>query len=303
MIVRPSLDPRIIWKVARVRLLTLTVLSTGVYSVHRTWFPELALSALPASILGVAISFLIGFRVNNAYERWWEARKVWGAIVNDSRSFARQALTFVTPHWNKGSEPVEGTVKQLVYAQIGFAHALRASLRRQDVSSELAPFFAAEELAQLTARRSVPTAILQLQAERLRRAFERAHTEDFRHMQMDATLNRLCDAMGACERIKNTVFPRQYSVYSSQFTRCYCYLLPFILVGDSGVLVVPFTLLIGFIFFALDSIANGIENPFENTYNDTPMSAISRGIEIDLRQMLGERDAPPPIEPVNGFLY
>ena len=115
-------------------------------------------------------------------------------------------------------------------------------------------------------------------------------------------MNRLTDAVGAADRIKNTVFPRQYSVYSSMFTAIFSYLLPLALVPQSGWAAVPLSVAVGFIFFSMDSIAGGIENPFENSFNDTPMHSLARTIEINLREALDETDLPAPIQPVNGFL-
>ncbi len=160
-----------------------------------------------------------------------------------------------------------------------------------------------EELEWLRSQKNVPHALLVKQGIALQVAHEKGYIEDFRHMQMDTKLSALADSMGACERIKSTVFPRQYSYYSTVFVKVYTFLLPFVLVNNSGWITVPFTIIIGFIFFALDTIAGGIENPFENTINDTPMSAICRNIEINLLQMMGDKDIPEPIQPKNGFLF
>jgi putative membrane protein len=122
-------------------------------------------------------------------------------------------------------------------------------------------------------------------------------------MQIDVKLSALTDSLGACERIKNTVFPRQYSYYTTHFVAIFTYILPFIFVSKCGWFTIPFSMLVGFIFFALDSIARAIENPFENTYNDIPMTAICRTIETNIKEMLDETDLPPAIQPVNGFLY
>lgn len=306
MIVRKILSLRIIVRVAWRRVLTLFLISSAVFVVYELYGnKEIAVSTVPASILGIAIAFLIGFRVNSAYERWWEARKIWGAIVNDSRTFARQVLTFFNTGFSNEltAEQVTEKQKELIYGQIGFVHTLRRQLRKQDPFEEITPFFTAAELEGLRTNQNVANAVLLLQGRKVQEAFGMKYTEDFRHMQIDTRLSALTDAMGACERIKNTVFPRQYSYYSTIFTRLYSYMLPFILVQEAGWMVIPFTILIGFIFFALDSIAGGIENPFENTINDTPMSAICRTIEINLRQMLGEKEVPEPLTPVNGFLY
>ncbi len=181
-------------------------------------------------------------------------------------------------------------------------NALRCSLRGHDVAGPLRAFFAPDEADRLRAHRNVPNAILHLQAQRIKDAFSGASSVSLSHVELSRTIDRLCDSMGAVERIKGTVFPRQYGYYSSVFTMLYSYLLPFILVQECGWMMIPFTILIGFIFFSLDNIAAGIEDPFNNTYNDVPMDALCRTVEIDLRQMSGEKDVPKAVEPAHGFL-
>lgn len=142
MIVRKNLDWKIILKVGWKRMVLLAALSSVVYVAY-TYLntTHLAISTVPASILGVAIAFLIGFRVNSAYERWWEARKIWGALVNDSRSFGRQVLTLIGPGFrgDMDTAAIQAIQRQLIYGQIGFVHALRAHLRRQDILLEIKP--------------------------------------------------------------------------------------------------------------------------------------------------------------------
>ncbi len=305
MILRKNLDWRIILRRTWKRTTFLFLLSSLVaIAYHLLWFDDLAISTMPASILGVAIAFLIGFRVNSAYERWWEARKIWGALVNDTRSWARQVM-FLLPSPEKDLEKTAAKAlhRELLYRQLAFVYALKNHLRKLEITSEIEPFVAQDELASYTGKSNIPNSILQKQASRLRDLSAAGLLDNFRLIQLDSTLNRLCDEMGACERIKNTVFPRQYSYYSSLFTKIYSFILPFVLVAETGWLVIPFTMLIGFVFYALDKIAYGIDNPFENTLNDTPMSAICRTLEINLKEQLGESHLPEPLQPVNGFLY
>jgi putative membrane protein len=307
MIVRKVLDWRIIIRRTWKRLGLVGLLAFTVVALHE-WLgiKYLAVSTLPASILGVAIAFLVSFRVNSAYERWWEARRIWGAVVNDSRTMARQFITFISSkHFSEVSQDesqITSLKKELVYRQIAFAFALKNHLRKKDPFPEMESFISADELQALKLKKHVPNSILEKQAERLQNIRETDLIEDYRHMQMDTKLSSLCDSMGACERIKNTVFPRQYAYYSSLFVAIYSYMIPFVLVKETGFMAIPFSMIIAFIFFALDSIANGIEKPFENSINDTPMSALCRNIEISLREQLGETELPPPLEPVRGFL-
>lgn len=164
-------------------------------------------------------------------------------------------------------------------------------------------FLSADEVAGLQNQQNVPNAILQTQAKRLQEIHEIGYVEDFRHMQMDTRMSILCDTLGGCERIKNTVFPRQYSYYTGVFVWIFLLFLPFSLVKELGYLAIPAIFAIAFIFFVLVRVGNNIENPFENTLNDIPISAISRTIEINLRQQLGESELPPPILPVDGYLF
>lgn len=306
MIVKKNLHFRVVVRIAWKRVLLLAIVSTLVsVTYHYYGNKNIAIDNLPASILGVALAFLIGFRVNSAYERWWEGRRLWGAIVNDSRSIARQALTFFSMKHALDSNELEHNDerKQFIYRQIAFTYATKNHLRKLDVLTEIQPFLSDGEFLFVKDQQNIPIGILNLHARHLEILLSKGFIEDFRHMQIDVRLSALTDSLGGCERIKNTIFPRQYSFYTSWFIAIYTFLLPFILVSGSGWVTVPFTIIIGFIFFALDAIAKGIENPFQNTFNDTPMSSICRTIEINLRQMLGEGHLPKPVEPVNGFLF
>ncbi|MEB3185859.1 MAG: bestrophin family ion channel [bacterium] len=308
MLVRRTLDWRLVIRIAWRRLLVMAMLGSAVRILELpSDHPFVAGVGSIVGSLGTAVSILIGFRVNAAYERWWEARKVWGALVNESRTFARQVVSLLSAHFHpdRDGATIEGTRRELILGQAGLAYALKNHLRRNSDSqkSELVSFFPSGALEQFLTSSHVPLAILMWLARRLQTAFEDRHTEDFRHMQIDATLNRITDAVGAMDRIKSTVFPRQYAVYANMFTALFAYLLPVALVPVGGWPMLPLVVAVGFIFFALDSIAGAIENPFDNTYNDTPMLALSRSIEIQLREALGERDLPAPVEPVNGVLW
>lgn len=307
MIVRKTLDPVIVFQNSWRRVLSLAVVATVVTWSWSLGYDHITVDSLPATVLGIALSILVGFRVNSAYDRWWEGRRLWGAITNDSRTMARQLTTFL---WYRNRLKAGATcderdayVREMVYRQIAFAYALKNHLRRLDPWEEIKEFLSEKEFENLKLQKHVPNALLQNQAVCLQEIDEKEFVTDFRHVQLETKLSALCDSMGGCERIKNTVFPRQYSVYSTLFINVYTHLLPFVFVSKTGWVTIPITLVIGFIFFALDKIATNIENPFENTINDTPMSAICRTIEINLRQQLGETNLPDPVQPVDGFLF
>ena len=239
-------------------------------------------------------------RNNNAYDRWWEARRLWGAIVNDSRTVTRQVCSFPVETAESGSSAA--AVRAFVRRQIAFAYACAAHLRKQDAVAAVTPFLDDEELARIRAHSNIPNAILHQQGQALRALRDRGALGAFEHMQIDSRVTALCDALGGCERIKNTVFPRQYSFYTTIFVWIFVAFLPFALVKDLGVMVVPVTVIIGFIFIVLERVGGFIENPFESTMNDIPMSAISRTIEINLLQALGEPAVPAPQQPIDGVL-
>lgn len=287
--------------------MTIIFIVTSMVSVGYCYYgcKQLAVPILPVGILGTALAILLGFRNNSAYDRWWEARRLWGAFVNDSRSVTRQVLTFLTlKHHKEGTETeLKALQKELVYRQIAFIYATAHHLRKQNPFESLKLFLAAEEIAGLQNQQNIPNAILQKQARRLQEINETGYIEDFRHMQIDTRLSTLCDTLGGCERIKNTVFPRQYSYYTSVFVWVFLLLLPFSMVNELGYLTIPATFIIAFIFFVLARVGNNIENPFENTINDVPVTALSRTIEINLRQQLGETNLPEPIQATDGYLF
>jgi putative membrane protein len=264
-------------------------------------FQFFVMEPAPLTLIGSALSIFLGFRTNSAYQRWWEGRILWGGIVNQSRNFARQILSFTDGSANR--EQVETFEREMVYYQIAFVHATRCHLRRQDPFEEIAPFLPSRVLNDLHTEQNVPAALLHRMAMRLKAAHHSGWFDTLRFISLSDTLNELTNLLGGCERIKNTTLPRQYDVFPRLFVWIFNTLLPFGLVKSLHWYTVPVCTVIAFIFIALDVIGANIENPFENTIHDTPMTSLSRTIEINLRQMLGEKELPPKVEPVDGYLY
>lgn len=254
--------------------------------------PEVAVS-----VLGAALGILLAFRTNSAYARWWEARTLWGGLVNQSRSLARQTICF-----SGNPEILTDFARPLVYRQIAFVHALRCALRKQSPWEEIRALVSADDLARLKTEQNVPNAILQQIGLQASAARARNWLDPWQAHRLDQTFSELCNIMGACERIKNTPLPRQYDYYPELFIKAYCFVLPFIIVEDVGLITPVVTVLIGFAFLVLNRIGKNLEDPFENTPYDVSMTALSRTIEINLRQALGETDVPGPLAPVNGVV-
>ncbi|RKP55839.1 bestrophin family protein [Pararobbsia silviterrae] len=249
--------------------------------------------ALPLSLFGSALIIYLGFRNATAYARWWEARTLWGATVNHSRSFAREAdLLFAS---------TRASLQQtLTIRQIAYVHALRLHLRKQPPWDTLAALLDAEEIERLRRVANVPNAILLKTADLIG---TQGGLDGVRLAIFETTLRELTNAQGGMERIRNTPFPVQYATFPVLFTQVFCILLPLGLVealqyytpiGSTGV---------GFMFLALLQIGKDMEHPFANTPNDVPMSALTRSIEIDLRDGLGETHGLEPVQPENGVLW
>lgn len=302
MIVSDHLPFKRMWPTVARRLMLLFLFDLTVallYSLGKWEF--LALSGLPLATMGGAIGIFLAFRTNSAYERWWEARILWGGLVNASRTFARQALTLID---NESGDSAPSLLKaRLLSLHLGFVSAMRCQLRRQNPFPELKGHVGAHVAQELRRHHSVPSAILVKSAETLREAHQRNLLTDFRWMQLDSTLTDLTNILGSCERIKSTPLPRQYDFFPRILITVYCLLLPFGLVEGMGLVTPIASTVVSFIFIALDTVGREIEAPFENTVHDTPMTALSRLIEINLRQLFGEHGVPAEVQPVDGFLY
>jgi putative membrane protein len=260
----------------------------------------------PAGFLGTALAFLIGFRNNSGYDRWWEARKIWGKLVNDSRHFGLKVVGFISNHWNQSEDKsyIKEEQRILIYRHTAFVWALNKHLRKLDWEDTVKPFLDKDEFQQLKKEKHIPLAILKNQILHLKRLYENKFTDDFRHMQFDAIMENFNDALGKSERIKNTVFPMQYNWFMKYAISVFSFIFPFSLAGHLAYWSIPFSLLIGYVFIMLEYVGRYIETPFENQVNDTPMDALSRTIEINLRELLDEKNLPETIKPIKEmYLY
>lgn len=275
----------------------LTLAST--YFTDITVFAKLS---FPTGVMGTALAFLIGFRNNSAYDRWWEARKIWGKLVNDSRHFSLKVISFISTKWNStlSKEDIEAAKKRLIYRHIAFVWSVNKHLRKLDWEATVSPYLSSEEFDKLTQEQHIPLAILKNQVLDIKSLYEQQYFEDFRHLSLDSIMENFNDALGKSERIKNTVFPMQYNWYMQYAIWVFLTLLPFSLAGFLGMWFLPVSFLIGYVFILLEYLGRHIKNPFENHPNDTPIDALSRTIEINLREVLGESQLPPAIEPQEG---
>ena len=289
--------PRIWGRTVAVSVLSVvvTLLYADVPALHYS------LTTTPFVMLGLPLSIFLGFRNTASYDRFWEARKQWGALVNTSRSLTRQILTFVEPQGEGTEQELTAYRTSLVHLLIGYVHGLRHHLRGSDPWSTLERILGAEEVMRLQSEANVPIAILQRIGDRLLEGRRKQWIHPFHAPVLEASLTSLTDIQGACERIKSTPIPYSYTVLMHRIVGVYCTLLPFGLDDTIGWGTPAVVLFISYALFGLDAIGDEIEQPFGLDRNDLPLSTISRMIEANLRVRVGE---PPPalFEPRDGVL-
>lgn len=294
---------------------------------------------VPLTLIGIAVAFYLGFKNNSAYDRTWEARKIWGGIVNASRSWGTMVRAYITDEFTDESiteEDLDIIRKRVTYRHIAWLYRLKRQLRvpkewehnlkfnthyrknviakyfpQEDPEKELQNFLEDAEVQEILSRKNACTHLIDKQAQELKELKRRGLIDDFRHMEMQKMLNDFYTLQGKCERIKNFPLPRQYASISIYLVYIFIFLLPMGLLSAfddanmEGYMIwgtVPFTVLIAWIFWMMESVGDYAENPFEYLAFDTPMDSLTRTIEIDLREMLGEKEIPKPITPQDHFV-
>jgi putative membrane protein len=252
------------------------------------------------TVPGTVIALLLGFRTNSAYDRWWEARIIWGAIVNDSRTWVRQLLTFVDCKGN--SSIAYAHVRKMAMRHIAWNYALTGHLRKLDTTPSFEDRLDVAEMRTVKTKTNVPNALLYNQGQDLKTLRESQLIDQYQFVSLDQTLTRFTDSMGKCERIKNTVFPTSYSLLVDVLIYMWIFFLPLGLIDNIGLFLIPTTVSLAFSFLAIDRIAYYMQDPFDNIPSDTPMMALSRTIEINILEELEEKSIPHPLLPINGVL-
>ena len=251
--------------------------------------------AVPVSILGGALAIFLGFRNSSAYDRWWEARKVWGSIVNNSRSLGLELITYPIGKNEEEEGVIEEWRRECVMRHIGWLYTLNAQLRKKPV--ELKPYLNDHDIELLKGKNIIAAQILVIQGNAIDNAFRRGWIEEFRFNSLIGTLKKFYDDQGKAERIKNTIFPFYYNYFTNFFLWLFTISLPFALsTVMSNWLMIPLSIAISFAFYILNKSGVITETPFEGSASDTPLTTICRTIEIDLLQML-DTDEVPEIHP------
>lgn len=308
------------------------------YFLNIQWFK---IPWTPLALIGTAVAFVIGFQNNSAYGRIWEARKIWGGIVNTSRTFGMFVQDMVGNEHAKNKfleEEIQNDIKTLTYRHIAWMTALRHSMRirkswetvideksnkewtqivsppewNSTLEKDLQPYLNEQDLSYTLSKNNKQTALLYLQSHHLKNLKNQGKIWEFSFLELENVLEELFTLQGKSERIKNFPYPRHFATLNHYFMWLFVLLLPIALVpqfseigeqisktlpfiGNMFIwLSVPFYVIVAWIFHTMERIGRTGENPFEGSANDVPISTIARGIEIDLRQNLGEKDEEIP---------
>jgi putative membrane protein len=251
------------------------------------------------TLYGTAIALFLGFMVNASYARWWEARTLWGSIVNHSRNLARQATTLLDPSV-PGARPE--IIDEIVRAQIAYVQSLRTSLRGQPLPPEVDVYLDEAAVDRVRGATNAPTAVLTHIGTLLSEAHRRGMVDHISRVQVDSTLSVLTDSQGGLERIKKTPLPVQYRFLPSFFARAFCIVLPFAVYADLQWWTPVGSGLVGMMFLLAVQVGRDLADPFLDRVHDVPMTAICRSIEIDLLEMIGG-ETPEAVVPVNEVLW
>ena len=314
---------------------------------------------LPLGVLGTAVAFIVSFKNNASYDRLWEARKIWGGIVNSSRTWTIMVKDFINNDHSKEKQSKEELFeihRELVHRHVAWLTALRYQLRAEKpweqhlkskksniefrasqylvcedtipIEDAIKDYISKEEYNEVFAKGNKPSQLLGVQSRRLKELMQQGLIEDFRHMEMANMLKEFYTLQGKSERIKNFPYPRQFATLNYMFVWVFIILLPFgIMEGfesigehiiedlsnheshSSGLhkiqefiahhfvwFSIPFSTLLAWVFHTMEAIGENTENPFEGGPNDVPITNMSRGIEIDIRQLIDDTDIPEPYE-------
>jgi len=302
MIVRPRphwLRMLLVWRGSVLpdilpQLLLTTAVAVVVTLLHGQLFLwKIPLNFVPFSLIGLTLAIFLSFRNSTSYARYWEARSLWGVLLNETRSLTRQALTLTD---DPASAPL------LVQRLIAFVHALRHQLRRTDPSADFARLLSPDDCRRLAGLRYPQATLLLMAGEWLREMRQRGLLAPPLAQAMEVPMGRLSEALGGCERIAGTPIPFTYAVIIHRTVYVYCLLLPFGLIDSIGPMTPLIVAFVAYTFFALEALSSEIEEPFGLAPNDLALDALSTGIEASLLEMLGTGQLPEPVAPVDYIL-
>lgn len=291
LLLRGSVMPRI----SRVLLFNIA-LAIAVTFTHGFLFRfKVTLTAIPFTLLGLPLAIFLGFRNTAAYDRYWEARKLWGELVLRSRNLARQCLHLIeTP---PAEQP--DLRHRMVRRAVAFCHALRLQLRADPDLQAVRAMLTEQEWQEVSRRSNLTSALMLNMGADLASCRRQGLVDGILSTKIDETLSAMTAAAASCERIRGTPLPFSYTLLLHRTAYIYCFMLPFGLVDTIGLLTPVVVGVVAYTFFGLDALGDEIEEPFGTEPNDLPLDAMCRAIEIQMLEALGEPDLPEPLQPVD----
>jgi putative membrane protein len=264
------------------RLILLFILSLVIVYFHGNIFSfKIPLNPAPLTLFGFVLALFLGFRNNVSYERFWEGRKLWGALLNHTRSLARQTLTLTDSKIDDSSKI------EFISLLRSFAYALKHQLRNTDSENDLKIRLTERQFKIVSQAQYKPIMLTKLMAEWIQKAKHENIIDSIQQARFDENLNALTDIVGGCERIASTPIPYTYRVLLHRTVYIYCFLLPFGLV-DSLQWLTPFLVVfIAYTFVAFEAIADEIEEPFGTEPNDLALNSMSQMIEATISELAG----------------
>lgn len=317
------------------QMVFLLLSTSGIAALYYFEIIAIKIPWLPISVIGTAVAFYVGFKNNQSYDRMWEARKIWGGIINQSRIWGMQIDGYISNTFNKemDDDKLKKIKQRLIYRHFAWLYTHRMQLlvptswehisqkgivahtaghyqqnfglglvEKEVAKIKLSDFIEEGELERLNKAKNKATQLINEQSRDLRELRKEEVIEDFRHIELMEVLGQFYELQGKNERIKKFPLPRQYSSSSKIYTNLFLLFLPFSMIpsmmemGEVGLwFSIPITALISWIYLTMEATGDYSENPFQGMANDIPMLSLCRTIEIDLRQMLEETDLPKPI--------
>jgi len=243
------------------------------------------------TLIGLALAIFMGFCNTASYDRYWEGRKLWGALVIEARSLTRQALTLINDSSIEGKKSKEEFIKMIA----AFGWALNYQLRGKSGTEHISRLLSAEQADYLKGKKYIPVVILDFMGEWINRQNKKEHIDTMVLTSIDNRLNQFSQIVGGCERISNTPLPFAYSVLLHRTVYFYCFWLPFGLVDSLGWMMPLIVLLISYTFIALDAIIYEIGEPFGEEENDLALNSICRTIEYSIfeQAQIPQEDCKP----------
>lgn len=276
------------WKKA----LFFTATATLVTVLHKFFdIAHVLLPTTPVLVVGGALGIFVSFRTNSAYDRWWEARRLWGQLVNTSRALASQALCYLKD---------AALARAIILRHAAYVHVLRCLLREQEpwVDEHVERLLGAEDREALRGETSPTHALLHRQLAAVTVVNDRGELDALRLQSFDRSIAALLDVQGGCERIKKTPMPRSYGFIADRLIVAYGALFPLAMTEELGWLMIPVNVLVCIAFALISEVGRVLEDPFTMFWNSLPLTALSLTIENNIRQRLGDRDVPPIPKPV-----